>query len=120
MNAAGISPLERVLRLVAEVAPQPWYPREYVRAGAMSGERLSFIIEHLLLEELLQRTPGTKQSGPGVQLTPRGVAVLNDPEMLAKLCTVQPLADGDRGGVVRWPQAAPAKDTLLLAVFSSA
>lgn len=95
------SPLETVLRLCAQAAPEPWYPREFVRTGKVKGEQLSLIIEHLLLDDLLTRTDGNEVTGPGLVLSPRGKAVLRDPEALKRLAEGRSVTEGDRGGIVR-------------------
>ena len=101
MSDANQSPLEQVLRLCARQAPLPWYPRAFVRETGVSGEDLSVLIEHLLLDGLLERTPGTDATGPGLVLSQLGSESLNDPDALARLRKGLPLAEGDRGAIVR-------------------
>jgi rhomboid protease GluP len=101
MAETEMNALEGVLRLCAAQAPGPWFPRLYVRQTGVSKEGISEVIEHLLLEGLLQRAPGDETAGPGLVLTPKGKKALTDPASLERLRRGLTLAEGERGGVVR-------------------
>jgi membrane associated rhomboid family serine protease len=96
-----MNPFEEVLRQCAKAAPQPWYPRVFARQKDVSKEGLSETIEHLLLDGLLERTSGSAETGPGLVLSPSGSKVLTDPAALQRLRNGLPVAQDDRGGVVR-------------------
>jgi rhomboid protease GluP len=101
MAETEMNALEGVLRLCAAQAPGPWFPRLYVRQTGVSKEDISEVIEHLLLEGLLQRAPGDETTGPGLVLTTKGKKALTDPASLERLRQGLTLAQGERGGVVR-------------------
>jgi membrane associated rhomboid family serine protease len=101
MSQGETNPFEEVLRQCAQAAPQPWYPRVFARRKDVSKEDLSEVIEHLLLDGLVERTTGSTETGPGLVLSPRGSKLLQDPERLQRLRNGLPIAEGDRGGVVR-------------------
>ncbi len=101
MNEAEMSPLEQVLRMCAAAAPEPWYPREFVRQTRTSKDNLSLIIENLLLDGLVERTTGTEATGPGLVLSPVGAKLLRDPEALQRLRQGLSINEGERGGIVR-------------------
>jgi membrane associated rhomboid family serine protease len=119
MSKSATSPLEQVLRLCAKSAPEPWYPRVFARETETSKEYLSEIIEHLLLDGLLERTTGSDETGPGLVLSRRGAAVLKDSEALEKLRQGAPMTAGDQGGIVREAlrrQQTPYVSRALLAI----
>jgi membrane associated rhomboid family serine protease len=97
MSENAIHPLEAVLRLVAQVAPQPWFPRQHAEKVGFPVDQLNYYVEHLWLDGLLKKggEPG------GVLLSEAGEAVLRDPEALQRLRDGEALRPGDRGGVVR-------------------
>src|SRR5262249_37889384 len=59
------------------------------------------LLELLWLEGLVQKAPGTPETGPGVTLTPLGQEVVQDPEALRRLREGEPVREGDAGAVVR-------------------
>src|SRR5690349_423377 len=97
MDQATANPFEVILRLCASAAPGPWYPRAYVKNSGTDFASLRYYLEELLLDDLLVRTPGSEETGPGLLLTPAGRRVLEDPEALRRLREGQPAFPGDRG-----------------------
>lgn len=122
MNDTSLHPLEAILRLCEASGSEPWYPRWHAATAGLSLDRLKDQIEVLWLEGLIEHTPGTKETGPGLLLTPRGRQVLNDPEQLQRLREGRPLGGGDRAVVIRraflHPTRAYVTWLLLLANFA--
>jgi membrane associated rhomboid family serine protease len=96
-----MSPLEAILRRIAAAAPGPWYPRAYAKERGVEVDGLTYLLEHLWLDGLIQNTPAVEGLGAGVVLSPEGERVLQDPEALRRLREGRPLTEGDRGGIVR-------------------
>jgi membrane associated rhomboid family serine protease len=101
MSESGVNPAEAILRMCADAAPEPWYPRLYAKQTGQDLDALAFYLEELWLDGLIQKTAGTKETGPGISLTTAGERVLNDPEQLQRLRAGQPLVPGDRGSLIR-------------------
>src|SRR5436309_4462219 len=78
-------PFEAILRMCADADPYPWYPRDYARRSGAPEDALYHYLEMLFLEKLVQKAPGSPETGPGVTLTPAGRRVLADPEALRRL-----------------------------------
>ncbi|HZY85248.1 MAG TPA: rhomboid family intramembrane serine protease [Gemmataceae bacterium] len=96
-----MSPFEAILRQIAAVAPQPWYPRAFAKERGVELGGLTYLLEHLWLDRLIRNTPPVEGVGAGVVLSPEGERVLQDPEALQRLREGRPLTEGDRGGLVR-------------------
>jgi rhomboid protease GluP len=101
MSDATPEPLEQVLRLCAAAAPEPWYPRLYVQKHKIDPMALDPLLEELWLDGLIEKAGASPETGPGIALTARGREVLEDPELLERLRTGQPLEQGDRGAAIR-------------------
>jgi membrane associated rhomboid family serine protease len=94
-------PLEAILRMCARAAPQPWYFRHYAKQTGVDPDHLVDLLEVLWLEGLVQKVPGTLETGPGATLTPLGQQVLNEPAMLDRLRRGEAIRRDDPGAVVR-------------------
>jgi rhomboid protease GluP len=100
MSQPNEHPLEALLAVIARAEPEPWYHRlEGPRLG-VDPDVLLDMLELLWLEGLIQKAPGTPETGPGVQLTPLGRQVLEDPAVRERLRRGEPLTR-DPGAVVR-------------------
>ena len=111
MNENEMSPLEKVLRLIAAAAPQPWFPRRYAEQTRFPLDVLLYYLEHLWLDGLLRRGEATAE-GTGLHLSPAGEEVLRDPEMQRRLRDGDPLRPDDRGCVVRSVFRRPRRASL--------
>jgi membrane associated rhomboid family serine protease len=94
-------PLEQILRMCARQAPQPWYPRYFIRQSGADPDEVDALLRLLALEGLVQKVPGTLESGSGLTLTPLGEQVLADPDLLERLQRGEPVRPEDPGSVVR-------------------
>jgi membrane associated rhomboid family serine protease len=101
MSQAQYHPIEAVLRLCAQAQPQPWYYRAFAQQSGVHPDQLMAILELLWLEGLLQKAPGSPETGPGVMLTERGKEVVGDPEAMRQLVAGQLVRPGDVGATVR-------------------
>jgi rhomboid protease GluP len=101
MSADGLHPLESILRMCAAAAPEPWYPRLFLKQGGVNPQALSYCLEELWLSGLIERADGGPEKGPAISLTREGQRVLLDPEALRRLRADEPLSPGDRAGVIR-------------------
>jgi rhomboid protease GluP len=101
MSQETYHPLEAILRMCDQAAPAPWYYRAYSKTSGVDPEHLVDLLELLWLEGLVQKAPGTPETGPGVTLTPLGQEVVQDPEALRRLREGEPVREGDAGAVVR-------------------
>jgi rhomboid protease GluP len=94
--------LERLLRLIADCAPRPFYPRLYARQTGTPPGALNYYLEQLWLEGLLAKADsGTPESGAGLTLSLAGVRALEDPARLGRLRTGRAVDPGDRGARAR-------------------
>jgi membrane associated rhomboid family serine protease len=100
MTAVAVNLLESILRLCAEAAPRPWYPRRYAEQRGADAADLAACLEQLHQADLVAEVPGTPESGPGLILTPAGRRALDDPEMLTRLGQGEPIAAESRRDVV--------------------
>ncbi len=100
MGDDEISPREKLLRLIAAAAPQPWFAREYGEQTRYPLDILLNDLEDLWLEGLLRKGETTAKSA-GLLLSPAGEEVLRDPGALLRLREGEPLRPGDRGCVAR-------------------
>jgi membrane associated rhomboid family serine protease len=101
MSESGLHPLETILRLCAAAAPEPWYPRVFVKQAGVDPQALGRCLEELWLSGLIERTPGNDETGPAISLTREGQRVLLDPECLERLRSGQPVSSTDRGAIIR-------------------
>jgi membrane associated rhomboid family serine protease len=101
MSQAQYHPLEAILRMCAQAQPQPWYHRVYAQQSGVHAEQLTALLELLWLEGLIQKAPGSPETGPGVTLTDRGREVVEDPEAMRRLIAGQLVRPGDIGGTIR-------------------
>lgn len=109
MPLAPMHPLEAILRLCADAAPRPWYPRDFAKTAGVSLRELSRLLELLYLDGLIQKAPGTSGAEAGFLLSPRGRRVLDDPEALQRLRNDEPVFPGDRGTAVRRAVLSPGR-----------
>jgi membrane associated rhomboid family serine protease len=109
MHAVRMNLLEAVLRLCAESAPRPWYPRAYAAYSGVDRDALEDALEEVWLERLVDRVAGSKEEGAGLVLSALGERVLRDPEALARLREGRPVVEGDPGAVVRHSLRRPAR-----------
>jgi hypothetical protein len=109
MTDSAQDPLEKILRLCAAAAPDPWYPRLYSRKHNVDPATMDGFLEELWLEGLIEKSGSDPAAGPGIVLSERGRWVLEDPEALERLRDGRPLVEGDRGGIVRQVLRAPAR-----------
>ena len=63
-------PLVAILRLCAAAAPQPWYPREYVRVTGMPRESLEPHLERVAVCEPAVSLKPAKKLFAALVLTP--------------------------------------------------
>src|SRR5262245_44549497 len=100
MSQPSEHPLEALLAVIARAEPEPWYHRQEGPRLGIDSDALLDMLELLWLEGLIQKAPGTPETGPGVQLTPLGRQVLEDPAVRERLRRGEPLTR-DAGAVVR-------------------
>ncbi len=112
MSSSAQDPLETILRLCAAAAPDPWYPRLYSRKHHVDPVTMDSLLEELWLEGLIEKAGSDPEAGPGVVLTERGRWVLQDPAALQRLRDGRPLAEDDRGAIVRQVVRAPARPVM--------
>lgn len=101
MSPDGLHPLETILHLCATAAPEPWYPRLYVKQEGVDAQALAHHLEELWMSGLIERADGGPEKGPAISLTREGQRVLLDPEALQRLRNGQPVSRLDRGGLIR-------------------
>jgi rhomboid protease GluP len=101
MREDGLHPLEQILRMCAAAAPEPWYPRLYAKQAEVDTRELGQCLEELWLSGLIERSRGTEETGPAIQLTRAGERVLMDPEALERLRQGQPVSREDRSALLR-------------------
>jgi rhomboid protease GluP len=101
MSADGLHPLETILQLCAAAAPEPWYPRLFVKEEGVDPQALGHHLEELWLSGLIERADGGPEKGPAISLTREGQRVLLDPEALQRLRAGQPISRTDRAGLIR-------------------
>jgi membrane associated rhomboid family serine protease len=86
MSRTDTNPLEHVLRLIAAMAPRPWYPRVYARDYGVSLEDLNENLRVLWDAGLVVKADsGSASTGAGLQLSLAGVRMLDNPEGLRRL-----------------------------------
>jgi membrane associated rhomboid family serine protease len=107
MSQASPPSLDAILRECAAAAPQPWYHRAYARQSGADPEDVVEQLDLLWLEGLVQKVPGTAESGTGALLTPLGRQVLDDAALLDRLRRGLPVRPDDPGAVVRHSLRTP-------------
>lgn len=101
MSEDGLHPLESILHMIAAAAPEPWYPRLFVKQAEVDAHELGQYLEELWLSGLIERTDGGPEKGPTITLSREGQRVLLDPEALQRLRAGEPVSRYDRGAIVR-------------------
>jgi rhomboid protease GluP len=101
MSTDGLHPLETILQLCAAAAPEPWYPRLYVKQEGVDSQALAHQLEDLWMSGLIERADGGPEKGPAISLTREGQRVLLDSESLQRLRAGQPISRYDRGSYIR-------------------
>ncbi len=101
MSEVSLHPLETILRMCEAAAPEPWYPRLYVKQEGVDPQSLSNYLEELWMSGLIERADGGPERGPAISLTREGQRVLLDSEALQRLRSGQPISRLDRGGHIR-------------------
>jgi membrane associated rhomboid family serine protease len=113
-------PLEAILRLCAQAAPNPWYPSVFARANGIPRDSLDPHLDRLRLGGLIHLTDWEPGHGQGYALTPQGEQVLRNPRQLALLraARLAPPADGPRerpraAGLNPWERGEAVRSALL-------
>jgi rhomboid protease GluP len=101
MSGDGLHPLESILRMCAAAAPEPWYPRLFVKQEGVNPQAVSHCLEELWISGLIERADGGPEKGPAISLTREGQRVLLDPESLRRLRADEPLSPNDRAAIIR-------------------
>jgi rhomboid protease GluP len=99
-------PLVVVLRVIAQAAPQPWFP---YRAEGFARDRLDDVLEVLWMQQLIEKAPTSKEEGPALRLTALGERVLHDPELTARLVRGEAIDPSSPAAVVRANLANPPR-----------
>ncbi len=86
-----------------------WYPKVYSEQAKVKLETLHEWLELLFLDGLVEKAPGTKETGPGVILTDLGRQVLADDDALERLRQGRAINALDRGGAVREMLLKPSR-----------
>jgi rhomboid protease GluP len=73
---------ETILRQIQEIAPLPWYPREYAAKAEIPRESLNAPLNDLRVEHLIHLTEWQSGIGQGYLLTDIGREVLANPLIL--------------------------------------
>lgn len=102
MTEFGPDTFEKLLRLCAAAAPDPWYAREFERTSGTPKEALEPFLEALRMSGLLRLTDWTREFGQGYAITPNGERILNNPGAL------QLMKSGQLPSI---PREAPAPPT---------
>src|SRR5262245_65236357 len=74
---------ETLLQLIAQAAPRPCYPVDFVNAMGVTKDRLDGPLEQLRVAGLIAFTPWVAGKGQGFELTPHGADVLRSPQLMA-------------------------------------
>ncbi len=119
MSGALMHPLEAILSMAAAAAPQPWFPRVYSEHTGTSWESLAYHLEILWLEGLIEKAGGTPEQGPGFTLTPRGLEVVHDPDLMELLRRGSVAGPDDRGATVRASLYQPPRPLATLALLAA-
>jgi membrane associated rhomboid family serine protease len=100
-TAAEDNAFVALLLLIARRAPQPWFYLVHARETGANPKGLAELAEWLYLEGLVQKAPGSRETGPGLTVTPFGEQVAADPALLDRLRRGEPLRERDVGATVR-------------------
>jgi membrane associated rhomboid family serine protease len=87
--------------MCARAAPEAWYPRQFIRQSGADPDQVDALLQMLALEGLVDKVPGTLETGAGVALTPLGRQVVDDPDLMDRLRRGVPVRPDDAGSVVR-------------------
>lgn len=85
MDEPETHPLEVILRVCAEAAPEPWYPSTHAEAAGVPRAVLDPYLDRLRLAGLVRLTDWVQGHGQGYALTPEGAQVLQTPRLLRRL-----------------------------------
>src|SRR5436309_3400916 len=85
MSSSTAPPFETLLQMIAQAAPRPLYPVDFVSGTGVPKERLEGPLEQLRLAGLIAFTPWVAGKGQGFELTPHGADVLRSPRLMAGL-----------------------------------
>jgi membrane associated rhomboid family serine protease len=80
-----VDPMEAILLLCADAAPEPWYPSAYAKESGVPREQFDEPLERLRMAGLLRLTDWVQGRGQGYALTPAGEAALRSPRLRARL-----------------------------------
>lgn len=113
---------DRLFQTIAAAAPEPWFYQVHAKQHGVAPRKLLDTMEWLWLDGLLEKAPGTSETGPGVVLSAFGKEVLASPELMQKLRDGEPLKAEDPGCVVRHTllDESPARVTNSLIVANLA
>jgi membrane associated rhomboid family serine protease len=78
-------PLELVLQLCAQAAPEPWYPSAYAKETGSNRDGLDPYLDQLRMGGLIHLTDWVQGRGQGYALTPAGEEVVHNPQQMARL-----------------------------------
>ncbi|MFQ3648761.1 MAG: rhomboid family intramembrane serine protease [Gemmataceae bacterium] len=82
----SVHPFVAVLTILHRRHPTPWYYHEEPQADGHSFDDLRSVLEFLAQEGLVEKAPPRdERSGIGARLTPRGLAVLANPQAMQRL-----------------------------------
>jgi membrane associated rhomboid family serine protease len=85
MNDSAKHPLELLLQLCGQAAPEPWYPSIYVKETGADREKLDPYLDQLRMGGLVRLTDWVQGRGQGYALTPAGQEVIQSPKLLSRL-----------------------------------
>src|SRR5947208_1219339 len=85
MSKLNMNPLEAILKLCAEAAPNPWYPSVFAQTSGIPRAQLDPHLDTLRLGGLIRLTDWVQGRGQGYALTPEGEAVVQSPRLLEML-----------------------------------
>lgn len=115
-------PLETILRLCAQAAPQPWYPSAFAREAGVPRDGLDPHLDRLRLGGWIELTEWVPNHGQGYRLTPEGEDLVASARQMARVREGQ-LPDGPPHPAERefpddrppstWERGEAARDALL-------
>src|SRR5258707_2542948 len=85
MSSSAAPPFESLLQMIAQAAPQPWYPVDFTNSRGVPRDRLDGPLDQLRLAGLIAFTKWVAGKGQGYELTPHGADVLRSPRLMAGL-----------------------------------
>lgn len=77
--------LDRLLTLIGQQSPSPWYPREYAQSSGVDRGQLDRALDELRLAGLIELTVWESGRGQGVRITDAGREVLSSPRQMNQL-----------------------------------